>query len=177
MLATQHMQSSCTGSNATSAIGIIEPVTASGEDRQASLAVTEMLANAILADRKTQTAAAAEERSAAQYSAPPLQGVLPTEPAPVASVAEHQASSAAPAVQTPSGPPPTLSIGCDDIYWVHQLQSALMTEGYYCGEEEIEDFLFESGTESAVLAFQVRHLPLSSSNACCLLSISIHYVL
>lgn len=57
--------------------------------------------------------------------------------------------------QVPQGPPPALSLGSDDIYWVHQLQSGLMNEGYYCGEEETEDFIFESGTESAVLAFQV----------------------
>ena len=59
--------------------------------------------------------------------------------------------------QVPQGPPPPLSLGSDDIYWVHQLQSGLMNQGYYCGEEETEDCIFESGTESAVLAFQVTY--------------------
>ena len=65
---------------------------------------------------------------------------------PLASNAKHQ---------VPQGPPPPLSLGSDDIYWVHQLQSGLMDQGYHSGEEELEDFIFELGTESAVLAFQV----------------------
>lgn len=74
--------------------------------------------------------------------------------------------------QVPQGPPPPLSLGSDDIYWVHQLQSGLMNQGYHCGEEEMEDFIFESGTESAVLAFQVIyhflciHFMMHSSPAC-----------
>lgn len=77
--------------------------------------------------------------------------------APESSVTDPSASDAK--FQVPQGPPPPLSLGSDDIYWVHQLQSGLMNQGYHSGEEEMEDFIFESGTESAVLAYQVtRHL-------------------
>ena len=58
-------------------------------------------------------------------------------------------------METPQGPPPPLCLGSDNIYWVHQLQSGLMDQGYHCGEEEMEDFVFADGTQSAVLAFQV----------------------
>ncbi len=58
-------------------------------------------------------------------------------------------------METPQGPPPPLCLGSDSIYRVHQLQSGLMDQGYYCGEEEMEDFVFADGTQSAVLAFQV----------------------
>ena len=65
-------------------------------------------------------------------------------------------SSAASDVAVPQGPPPPLCLGSDDIYWVHQLQSGLMDNGYYSGEEEMEDIIFAEGTQTAVLAFQVH---------------------
>ena len=108
----------------------------------------------MLADAATADQQAAADQVAIGSSAPLLGSVLPQESASVPSVA----SRAAPAAPEPQGPPPHLSLGSDDIYWVHQLQSGLMNEGYYCGEEEMEDFIFESGTESAVLAFQASHL-------------------
>ena len=60
----------------------------------------------------------------------------------------------------PTGPPPSLCVDSDDIYWVNQLQTSLTNSGYYCGEEETEDFIFGPNTESAVMTFQVP--------ACCL---------
>ena len=77
--------------------------------------------------------------------------------------AEQVSSNSTSNVQPPEGPPPALCLGSDDIYWVHQLQSGLMEQGYYSGEEEIEDFVFADGTQSAVLAFQVIHLPAQNS--------------
>ena len=59
----------------------------------------------------------------------------------------------------PTGPPPCLCIGSDDIYWVNQLQTSLTNQGYYCGEEETEDFVFGQDTESAVMTFQVKDHP------------------
>eukprot|EP01024_Parvocaulis_polyphysoides_P044370 TRINITY_DN4086_c0_g1_i7.p1 TRINITY_DN4086_c0_g1~~TRINITY_DN4086_c0_g1_i7.p1 ORF type:complete len:633 (+),score=134.51 TRINITY_DN4086_c0_g1_i7:104-1900(+) len=62
---------------------------------------------------------------------------------------------AAPVVkETPSGPPPVLSLGSDDIFWVNQLQAGLLTAGFYCGEEEMEDWYFGEQTQSALLTFQ-----------------------
>lgn len=54
----------------------------------------------------------------------------------------------------PSGPPPTLSIGDDDIYWVSQLQEALCQKGFYCGDDDVSDFYFGEGTLSALITFQ-----------------------
>ena len=38
---------------------------------------------------------------------------------------------------------------------MNQLQAALTQKGYYCGEEETEDFMFGHDTESALMTFQV----------------------
>ncbi|KAA6429578.1 MAG: hypothetical protein FRX49_00014 [Trebouxia sp. A1-2] len=65
-----------------------------------------------------------------------------------------EADGTAAQMETPQGPPPPLCLGSDNIYWVHQLQSGLMDQGYYCGEEEMENFIFADDTQSAVLAFQ-----------------------
>jgi peptidoglycan hydrolase-like protein with peptidoglycan-binding domain len=56
--------------------------------------------------------------------------------------------------EIPSGPPPTLTAGADDIYWMNQLHVALVDEGYYPGDEDIEDFFFGESTQSALLTFQ-----------------------
>lgn len=79
----------------------------------------------------------------------------PLDSAPQLAAAVKQVNVAVPDAQPLQGPPPPLCLGSDDIYWVHQLQSGLMDQGYYCGEEEMEDFVFSEGTQSAVLAFQV----------------------
>ena len=71
-----------------------------------------------------------------------------------------------PAAIIPTGPPPALCMGSDDIYWVNQLQSSLTNKGYYCGEEESEDFIFGSDTESAVTTFQVKVCLLVAMLAC-----------
>jgi len=52
------------------------------------------------------------------------------------------------------GPPPTLTEGEDDIFWVNQLHVALVDAGYYPGDGDIEDFIFGESTQSAVLTFQ-----------------------
>lgn len=54
----------------------------------------------------------------------------------------------------PSGPPPNLTVGDDDIYWMNQLHVALVDEGYFPGDEDIEDFFFGPQTHSALLTFQ-----------------------
>jgi peptidoglycan hydrolase-like protein with peptidoglycan-binding domain len=45
-------------------------------------------------------------------------------------------------------------MGDDDIFWVNQLQVALMKAGCYPADEEVEDFIFADGTHSALLTFQ-----------------------
>lgn len=54
----------------------------------------------------------------------------------------------------PSGPPPSLSSGDDDIYWVSQLHEALNLKGFHCGDDDVEDFYFGEGTVSALLTYQ-----------------------
>lgn len=54
----------------------------------------------------------------------------------------------------PSGPPPELTIGADDIYWVNQLHNGLIDAGYYPGDEDIEDFYFGEATLSALQTMQ-----------------------
>ena len=53
-----------------------------------------------------------------------------------------------------SGPPPNLTVGDDNIYWMNQLHVALVDEGYFPGDEDIDDFFFGSQTQSALLTFQ-----------------------
>lgn len=57
-------------------------------------------------------------------------------------------------VTVPKGPPPTMTIGDDDIYWMNQLHVALFDAGFYPGDEDIDDFMFGESTQSAVLTFQ-----------------------
>ena len=54
------------------------------------------------------------------------------------------------------GPPPKLVKGMDDIFWVHQLQTGLLNHGFNVDDEEVEDWIFGEGTESALLTFQVK---------------------
>lgn len=54
----------------------------------------------------------------------------------------------------PAGPPPTLSLGDDDIFWVSQLHTALANKGFYAGDDDVENFFFTDGTLSALLTFQ-----------------------
>ena len=141
---TQNTQSSQPGSNGSSGVAQ-DPVVASYEKWYAG-------SNSILDDAATANQHLATGQDVMERNSAVLEGALPQELAPK-SVAELEASSAK--YQVPQGAPPHVSLGSDDIYWVNQLQSGLMKQGYYCGEEEMEDFIFESGTESAVLAFQV----------------------
>jgi len=84
--------------------------------------------------------------------------VTVTEPQAAAVPAAPQAPSPAPpalsSVEVPSGPPPSLTMGDDDIYWMNQLHVALVDEGYFPGDEDIDDFFFGSQTQSALLTFQ-----------------------
>ncbi|CAG9463767.1 unnamed protein product [Pedinophyceae sp. YPF-701] len=59
-----------------------------------------------------------------------------------------------PPERRPKGPPPEMSDGSDDIFWVHQLHQSLMAKGYYAGDDEIEAFFFGETTLRAVLTFQ-----------------------
>jgi peptidoglycan hydrolase-like protein with peptidoglycan-binding domain len=54
----------------------------------------------------------------------------------------------------PNGPPPLLSAGDDDIYWVSKLHAALGGAGYYAPDGEAEDFYFGEGTAAALLSYQ-----------------------
>ncbi|CAL5223600.1 g6139 [Coccomyxa viridis] len=49
---------------------------------------------------------------------------------------------------------PVLVPGCDDIYWMNHLHSALSSKGYFPGDEEMESWLFADQTQSALLTFQ-----------------------
>lgn len=148
---TQNTQSKQPGGNSSSEI-VLDPVTA---DRLAANA--EMLAamKAEAAVTEQLTAAADQRETLVEAAINQAELRRETETSPEPSVMEAPASNAK--YQVPQGPPPPLSLGSDDIYWVNQLQSGLMKHGYYSGEEEMEDFIFESGTESAVLAYQVTH--------------------
>lgn len=152
---TQHTQRQQPGSLSSSGVAQDSVTADDGLSQTTNADMLQMLANAATADQQ-----AAAEQDATGSSAFLHENGLLQEAPPISSVAETETSRAVPAATQRQGPPPPLSLGSDDIYWVHQLQSALMGEGYYCGEEEMEDFIFESGTQSAVLAFQViDHLP------------------
>lgn len=53
-----------------------------------------------------------------------------------------------------AGPPPVLTLGADDIFWVNQLHSGLAELGYYAAEEDMDDFYFGESTQSALLTMQ-----------------------
>lgn len=40
----------------------------------------------------------------------------------------------------PEGPPPILTVGDDDIYWVSKLHDGLQTAGFYPADEEVRDW-------------------------------------
>ena len=67
---------------------------------------------------------------------------------------------------SPVGPPPVLAEGDDDIFWVNQLQAGLLRAGFYPGEEEMEDWVFGGGTQSALLTFQAAS-PSRPLSLCC----------
>ena len=83
--------------------------------------------------------------------------LLETEPFPAQatpkSPAKQPGEDDVPA-EVPTGPPPSLTVGDDDIYWMNQLHVALVDEGYFPGDEDIDDFFFGSQTQSALLTFQ-----------------------
>jgi len=55
---------------------------------------------------------------------------------------------------SPTGPPPDLAIGSDDIFWVNQLHTAMVDAGFYPGDDEIDAFFFGDSTMSALMTFQ-----------------------
>lgn len=57
-------------------------------------------------------------------------------------------------IEPPPGPPPELTIGADDIFWVNKLHNGLINAGYYPGEDDIEDFYFGDATLSALQTMQ-----------------------
>lgn len=59
------------------------------------------------------------------------------------------------------GPPPVLAVGADDIFWVSQLHAGLVKEGFCAGEDEMEEWIFGDGTQSALLTFQASALALA----------------
>eukprot|EP01024_Parvocaulis_polyphysoides_P042079 TRINITY_DN3855_c0_g1_i1.p1 TRINITY_DN3855_c0_g1~~TRINITY_DN3855_c0_g1_i1.p1 ORF type:complete len:625 (-),score=149.81 TRINITY_DN3855_c0_g1_i1:540-2414(-) len=93
-----------------------------------------------------------------QYKQMPKRGQTFQQPQQQQQQASQQQTDdevAAPVVkETPSGPPPTLALDSDDIFWVNQLQAALLSKGYYCGEDEMEDWFFGEQTQTALLTFQ-----------------------
>jgi hypothetical protein len=55
---------------------------------------------------------------------------------------------------SPTGPPPDLAVGSDDIFWVNQLHTAMVDAGFYPGDDEIDAFFFGDSTLSALMTFQ-----------------------
>ena len=140
------------------------------DSTQAASSSLEASKNQLRKQAEAASAQAVSSLPQAEYSAsigasapPQITQSLGVTPQPAAAMQE--ASGSASDVQTPQGPPPPLCLGSDDIYWVNQLQSGLMDQGYYCEEEEMEDLMFAEGTQSAVLAFQVSafHAPAAFS--------------
>ncbi|PSC70776.1 peptidoglycan binding [Micractinium conductrix] len=107
---------------------------------------------------------------AAEHAAPPA----PTQHTPPAAAAPAQAAATAPAAAAAAqpaapeaaanaelaaelaatGPPPMLTVGADDIFWVTQLHTGLVDLGYYPGDEDIDEFMFGEGTLSALTTMQ-----------------------
>ena len=56
---------------------------------------------------------------------------------------EPGAGALPPDVEIPAGPPPVLSRGSDDIFWMHQLHQSLMHKGVYSGEDDVEMWVSE----------------------------------
>lgn len=55
---------------------------------------------------------------------------------------------------SPTGPPPDLAVGSDDIFWVNQLHTAMVDAGFYPGDDEIDAFFFGDSTLCALMTFQ-----------------------
>jgi len=86
---------------------------------------------------------------------PPPANPVPLELNPAAAAAPE-----AEVVDSSNNEPVTLKLWDDDIYWVNQLQAALLREGLYCGEEEMEEWYFGHHTETALLTWQaMKGLP------------------
>lgn len=56
---------------------------------------------------------------------------------------------------SPQAAPFTLAHGSDDIFWVAHLHAALDEQGFSSGDEEMEAWVFEDQTMSALLTYQV----------------------
>jgi len=71
-------------------------------------------------------------------------------PAPVRAVPPTPPSK----VSQGEGSWPTLSVGDDDVYYVGLLHQALEANGFYPPEEEVDDIMFQEGTQEAILSWQ-----------------------
>jgi peptidoglycan hydrolase-like protein with peptidoglycan-binding domain len=49
---------------------------------------------------------------------------------------------------------PSVTVGCDDIQVMALIHSKLQERGFYCDDEEIEDWYFGETTQKSVMAFQ-----------------------
>ena len=49
---------------------------------------------------------------------------------------------------------PSITVGCDDIQLMSLLHTKLEERGFYCTDEETEDWYFGESTQNAVMAFQ-----------------------
>ena len=77
-----------------------------------------------------------------------------TNNASVAEEPEEEIIENLPTGASPTGPPPDLAIGSDDIFWVSQLHTAMVDAGFYPGDDEIDAFFFGDSTLSALMTFQ-----------------------
>lgn len=94
----------------------------------------------------------------------PVQSSCPAAPVPHTKHGIKKCCAELEAPQEGVAAVPVLVPGCDDIYWVNHLHSALSSKGYFPGDEEMESWLFGDQTQSALLTFQVS---LSYSICCC----------
>eukprot|EP00197_Chlamydomonas_leiostraca_P007051 CAMPEP_0202860282 /NCGR_PEP_ID=MMETSP1391-20130828/2052_1 /ASSEMBLY_ACC=CAM_ASM_000867 /TAXON_ID=1034604 /ORGANISM="Chlamydomonas leiostraca, Strain SAG 11-49" /LENGTH=848 /DNA_ID=CAMNT_0049539425 /DNA_START=123 /DNA_END=2669 /DNA_ORIENTATION=- len=80
--------------------------------------------------------------------------------------ASERAAVAERTKEAQDGLPPALCAGDDDIAWVSRLHRALVAAGFYPSDEECEEWLFEGGTQEAVLAAQAS-LGLAETGVVC----------
>ena len=85
----------------------------------------------------------AEESSASSSAPPPVIEPEPTEDEPITSEREAMLSKL-----------PSITVGCDDIQVMALLHAKLEERGYYCTDDEREDWYFGDSTQNAVLSFQ-----------------------
>lgn len=139
--------------DATAASGGI-PETSSSVDGEEDVASSDGMMPRSSVEADFQAAFAAVERGDILKDDPLSFREVPNESQENDASSEENIPSSDEDVQVPAGPPPTLTIGDDDIYWMNQLHLALFDAGFYPGDEDIDDFMFGESTQSAVLTFQ-----------------------